>query len=182
MLKLAGALMERLADVPECLRTGVRAVSLNLLVEGEAQVIGKWRQRRRDRWIIERWQRETGHEDWGDDHVGRALESLDRSRTESLHVRRLAIVPPGVELSVSELTEAWGKVGHEYGVTHSTLGLSEDRPSRGPHEHQAGRRRPAVADRPAGAARALEVALVGGGRGRLARAAREQRLRPAQTR
>ncbi|XUL91308.1 hypothetical protein ACQ86D_35725 [Streptomyces galilaeus] len=56
-------------------------------------MIGKWRQRRRDRWFIERWQRETGHADWGDDRVGRALESLDRSRTESLHVRRLAIAP-----------------------------------------------------------------------------------------
>ncbi|MGW3101735.1 WD40 repeat domain-containing protein [Streptomyces sp. NPDC001100] len=89
-------------------------------------MIGKWRQRRRDRWFIERWQRETGHEDWGDDHVGRALESLDRRRTESLHVRRLAIVPPGVELSVSELTAAWDEVGHEYGDIHSTLGLFED--------------------------------------------------------
>ncbi|WP_043680336.1 hypothetical protein [Streptomyces xylophagus] len=73
----------------------------------------------------------TGHADWGDDRIGRALESLDLSLQDSLNARRLAIVPPGVELSASELTDAWGKVGHEYGATHSTLGLFE-------HFHRVG--------------------------------------------
>ncbi|MFJ9374363.1 WD40 repeat domain-containing protein [Streptomyces sp. NPDC101455] len=94
-----------------------------------------WARRRGERRAKEYWERQTGHKDWGDDRIGRALQSLDHSDRggwDSLHARRLSAVPPGVELSVNELTEAWGSVGHaRYSHIHTTLGLFE-------HLHRAG--------------------------------------------
>ncbi|MFJ9245172.1 WD40 repeat domain-containing protein [Streptomyces sp. NPDC101776] len=85
-----------------------------------------WARRRGERHRREYWEQQTGHEDWGDDRIGRALESLDLYTQDALNLRRLSAVPPGIELSVNELTQAWDKVGHDtHGHVHATLGLFE---------------------------------------------------------
>jgi hypothetical protein len=87
----------------------------------------RWGWRRLDRQLREHWERATGYKDWGDDRIGTALESLGLSHRDSLDARRLAAVPPGVELDMTQVKEAWVDVdsGADRRI-HSTLGLLED--------------------------------------------------------
>ncbi len=70
-----------------------------------------WWIRRYERRASERKAREfeqrTGHKNWGDDFLGTALAKLDLGVGQSLDARRLAALPPGVELGVREVKEAW---------------------------------------------------------------------------
>jgi len=85
-----------------------------------------WARRRGERYRREYWEQQTGHKDWGDDRIGVALEGLDLYTHDALNLRRLSAVPPGVELNVTELTEAWDRVGHAgHSHIHDTLGLFE---------------------------------------------------------
>ncbi len=87
----------------------------------------RWGRRRLDRRLREHWEQVTGHKDWGDDPLGRALEDLGLSCSDSLDARRLAAVPPGVELDMTEVKEIWVDV--DSGLkrhVHRTLFLLED--------------------------------------------------------
>ena len=85
-----------------------------------------WARRRDERYRREYWEQQTGHKDWGDDRIGVALDGLDLYTRDALNLRRLSAVPPGVELNVTELTEAWDRVGHAgHSHIHDTLGLFE---------------------------------------------------------
>lgn len=53
------------------------------------------------------FERFTAHKNWGDDSLGTALAALGLDVGRSLDVRRSAALPPGVELDVSEVKEAW---------------------------------------------------------------------------
>ncbi|MFF4977958.1 WD40 repeat domain-containing protein [Streptomyces sp. NPDC001083] len=84
-----------------------------------------WGRRRIDRRLREHWQRATGHKDWGDDRIGTLLEGLRLSYPSDLEVRRLAAIPPGVELLATEVEEAWNQPDSPFRHVHITLGLLE---------------------------------------------------------
>jgi len=85
-----------------------------------------WGRRRLERRHREHWQRATGQKDWGDDRIGTLLEGLGLSYPSDLDVRRLATIPPGVELRANEVEEAWNPPDSPYRHVHITLGLLQD--------------------------------------------------------